>query len=246
MDDSAGPYAGAMDSVAPDVSLLAAEFVDSAFPAAEGVVLAGSSASGRSAPTSDVDLLLIGPDHMFDHGRTSMAAAYEHAGRLVEVFAYTPDGYREWADREIAAHRPVILVMARDGLVLRASPELTAVRAWATQTLAAGPPLDQHALDVRRYLVSALLDDVSDAQDPGERSLLLADAFRSLAELALLAHGCWLGSGKWLIRRLREWDPHVEGRLSGALTAGDVATFVQQADELLTPLGGRLQAGMVR
>jgi hypothetical protein len=106
--------------------------------------------------------------------------------------------------------------------------------------------IDQRALDVRRYLVSALLDDVSDAKDAGERCILLADAFTSLAELLLLAHGCWLGSGKWLMRRLREWDEGVAQRLSTALVTGDVPSFVQHADELLVPLGGRLQAGLVR
>lgn len=45
------------------------------FAAAEGVVLAGSSASGTCAPTSHLDLLLVGPDQMFDGHRTSLAAA---------------------------------------------------------------------------------------------------------------------------------------------------------------------------
>ena len=230
----------------PDVLRVVEAFVAERFPAAEGVVLAGSSASGMSTPTSDLDLLLLGPESMFEHGRTSMAAAHEHAGRLVEVFAYTPSSYWTWAAREVAGHRPVILVMLRDGLALRETPEVVALRESATQTLEGGPTVDQHALDVRRYMVSALLDDVSDALDPGERCLLLADAFRSLAELLLLAHGCWLGSGKWLLRRLREWDADVADVLSSAFANGDVGSFVWHADDLLAPLGGRLQAGMVR
>lgn len=239
-------YADAVSPVRFEVSLLIDSFVSRVFPAAEGVVLAGSIAAGTATPTSDVDLLLIGPEQMFDEERTSLAAMYEDAGRLIEVFAYTPSTYRTWAASEVAAHRPVILVMLSEGLVLRESPELLELREWATQTVDSGPMIDQHALDVRRYMVSALLDDVSDAQDAGERCILLADAFRSLAELVLLAHGCWLGSGKWLMRRLREWDAGVAQHLSAALVAGDVASFVQHADELLAPLGGRLQAGMVR
>jgi hypothetical protein len=94
--------------------------------------------------------------------------------------------------------------------------------------------------------VSALLDDLGDAEDAGERAVLLADAFRSLSELLLLVHGQWLGSGKWLLRRLRAWDRPVADRLVGAVATGDVPGFVQLADELLMPLGGRLQAGLVR
>lgn len=232
----------------PDADLLRVvdSFVAERFPAADGVLLAGSSAAGTSTLTSDLDLLLIGPEPMFEPGRTSLAAMEEHAGRLVEVFAYTPDTFRAWAAREVADHRPVILVMLRDGLVLRQSPEVAALRDWASQTLAQGATIDQHALDLRRYRVSALLDDVGDAQDPVERAVLLADAFQGLAELLLLAHGRWLGFGKWLVRRFREWDDDVATRLGNALAAGDVTTFVAEADALLAPLGGRLQAGMVR
>lgn len=235
-----------MNQVDPEALRTANSFVASRFPAADGVVLAGSTAAGTSTPTSDLDLLLLGPEQMFDDGRSSLAATHEHGGRLVEVFAYTPTSYRGWAEREISSFRPVILVMLRDGVVLRESVVLTELRDWATTVLAAGPSIDQHALDVRRYMVSALLDDLADSIEPDERILVLAEAYRALVELLLLAHGRWLGSGKWLVRRLREWDVVVAGRLGEALATGDVDAFVSCADELMTPLGGRLQAGMVR
>ncbi len=235
-----------MTSADPAVRCLAEAFVAERFPAADGVVLGGSAATGTTTATSDVDLLLVGPAEMFEHGRTSLAAAYEHADRLVEVFAYTPKTYRTWAERELDGHRPVILVMLRDGVVLRESAEVAALRDWAREALDRGPSITPHALDVRRYMVSALLDDLGDARDPGERSLLLAEAFRALAELLLLAHGRWLGSGKWLLRRLREWDSAVTQVLVDVFVAGDVPGFIRRAEELLAPLGGRLQAGMVR
>jgi hypothetical protein len=106
--------------------------------------------------------------------------------------------------------------------------------------------IERHALDLRRYAVSALLDDLADADDPGERALLLADAFTGLSELLLLTQRQWLGSGKWLLRRLRTWEPAVADQLIGAFASGDRALFLQVADDLLAPLGGRLQAGVIR
>lgn len=230
----------------PQIRRLVDHLVAARFPGATGVVLAGSTVTGTSTPTSDVDLLVLGPDAMFDDGRTSLAATVEESGRLVELFAYTPEAYREWAGREVAAHRPVILAMLRDGLVLRSDAAVAELRAWATGVLAAGPVVDLHALDLRRYRVSGTLDDLADARDPLERAVLLAEAFHGLAELLLLAHGQWLGHGKWLVRRLREWDTEVADTLGGAVVAGDVASFVTEADTLLAPLAGRLQAGMIR
>ncbi|WP_187291329.1 nucleotidyltransferase domain-containing protein [Cellulomonas flavigena] len=230
----------------PEIRRLVDHVVATRFPAATGVVLAGSTATGTSTPTSDVDLLVLGPGAMFDDGRTSLAATVEESGRLVELFAYTPQAYREWAAQEVAAHRPVILAMLRDGMVLRSDAGVDELRAWATGLLAAGPVVDPHALDLRRYRVSGTLDDLADARDPLERAVLLAEAFHGLAELLLLAHGQWLGHGKWLVRRLRECDAEAADSLGRAVVAGDVGSFVTEADTLLAPLGGRLQAGMVR
>lgn len=230
----------------PQIRRLVDGLVAARFPGATGVVLAGSTAAGTSTATSDVDLLVLGPAATLGDGRTSLAATVEESGRLVELFAYTPDAYREWAAREVADHRPVILVMMRDGLVLRADSVVDELRAWAAEVLDAGPTVDPHALDLRRYRVSTTLDDLADARDSLERAVLLSDAFHGLAELLLLAHGHWLGHGKWLVRRLRAWDADAADPLGRTVVAGDVEAFITEADLLLAPLGGRLQAGMVR
>ncbi|RHA42295.1 hypothetical protein D1825_07525 [Cellulomonas rhizosphaerae] len=240
------PRLARVKTISAELLGLANGFVADRFPSAVGAVLAGSSAAGTSTSTSDLDLVVLCPEESFDGEDASLAATYEHASRLVEVFAYTPDAYRRWAGRELAAHRPVILAMLTEGVILRSGSELVELRAWADGVLAAGPTIEPHALDQRRYSVSALLDDLTDAEDPGERALLLAEAFRALSELLLVAHGCWLGSGKWLLRRLRAWDGSVADRLTEAFVAGHAVAFVRMADELLAPLGGRLQAGMVR
>lgn len=229
-----------------DIVRRVAALVGARFPAAGGVVVGGSSATGGTTPTSDIDLLLVGPPEMLSDGRTSLAAAYEQDGRLVEVFAYTPDAYREWAERERSAHRPVILGMLADGVVLRGEAYLADLRAWAAEVVDAGPGVDPHDLDVRRYLLSALLDDLADASDPTEAAYLTAQTYEALAGFLLLAHGRWLGTGKWLVRRLREWDADVAAELGAALGAGDATAMVALADRAIAPFGGRLQAGMVR
>ena len=246
LDSGGVPYAASVSSIDAAVLRLAADFVAARFPAAEGVVLGGSSASGTTTPTSDLDLLLLGPEEMFDGDGSSLAATYEHEGRLVEVFAYTSASYRVWAEREVAGHRPVILVMLTEGVVLRGGTGMAQLRRWAAETLAAGPTLDQHALDLRRYMVSALLDDLTDATDPTEVAVLMAAMFEALAEFLLLAHGRWLGSGKWLVRRLHAWDADIARGLGEALVAGDRGALIDRAHSLLEPFGGPLQAGMVR
>ncbi len=62
------------------------------------------------------------------------------------------------------------------------------------------------------------------------------------AELALLADGYWLGSGKWLLRELRENNPVLAERLIAAM--GDPDRLTDVADDVLGRSGGRLWAGL--
>jgi predicted nucleotidyltransferase len=83
-------------------------FVDTRFPEAAAVVVGGSAASHNRTATSDIDLLIIGPDQMFEQGRDSLAAMYQFDGELFEVFAYTRDGFDRWAEHGLTDFNPVL------------------------------------------------------------------------------------------------------------------------------------------
>ncbi|WP_309133725.1 nucleotidyltransferase domain-containing protein [Cellulomonas sp.] len=235
-----------MNPVPPHVRRIAEDVLAARLPAADTVVVAGSSAAGTSTATSDVDLLVLGPDAMLPDGSGSAAFTDERDGRPVEVFAYTAAGYREWAGREVEDCRPVVLVMLATGVPVRTGPSCAGLRAWAADVLDAGPRVDRAALDTRRYHLTALVDDLADATDPAESAVLRATVVTSLAELLLLAHGRWLGYGKWLVRRLRAWDADVADALGAALAAGDTEQVLAVARPQLERLGGPLRAGFVR
>ncbi len=61
------------------------------------------------------------------------------------------------------------------------------------------------------------------------------------AELALALAGHWGGSGKWLLRELRDADPALARRLVSAI--GEPARLTAAADEVLGRAGGRCWAG---
>ena len=64
---------------------------------------------------------------------------------------------------------------------------------------------------------------------------------RETAELALLIRGSWLGSGKWLLRKLRAAQPALAEELIEA--RDDPARPASLADGVLALAGGRLWAG---
>ncbi|HET8927261.1 MAG TPA: nucleotidyltransferase domain-containing protein [Microbacterium sp.] len=224
---------------------LAERFVAARFPSVDIAVVGGSTSRGTRTATSDIDLLLIG-DHAVTDGRTSLAATYAFEGEPIEVFAYTPAAFEEWAQSGLAQFRPVILDLLLEGTPLRDTPALRDLRIHWRPIFDAGPSAEQHELDLRRYAVTDLIDDLRDAADDLERAVIAFTLFKRLAELLLISNGCWIGTGKHLPRRLREWDAERTEALAQPLLARDFDAFAGQAARELELLGGRLQTGFVR
>ncbi len=224
---------------------LAERFTAEHFPRASTVVIGGSTSRGSRTRTSDIDLLLIG-DGLLPGGEISAALTLEFEGEIFEVFAYTPEGFREWAERSIAQHRPVIVHMLVEGVLVRGGKEVDALRGRWRARLAAGPSVDDHELEFRRYVITDVLDDLRDATDPLERQVLAATLFDRTAELMLLAAGRWIGTGKYLPRRLRELPATRVDAIALPYLRGEMDAFADAVENELVAAGGRMQAGFVR
>ncbi|WP_282846925.1 nucleotidyltransferase domain-containing protein [Microbacterium oxydans] len=229
-----------------DHAELAERFVASAYPMADIAIVAGSTARGARTPTSDIDLLLIGDALFSGTSKTGEAATHEFEGEVFEVFAYTPEGFEEWANRGIEQGRPVIVHMLMEGVPIRASTSLSGLRARWEPILAAGPSLEPAESRLRRYMITDLLDDLRDATDALERQIVAGLLFERIAELMLLDAGRWTATGKWLPRRLRDLSDSRAERLSAPLLAGDLTAFADRVEDELMRAGGRVQAGFVR
>ncbi|GAA5149129.1 hypothetical protein GCM10025768_11850 [Microbacterium pseudoresistens] len=209
-------------------------------------IMAGSTARGERTRTSDIDLLVIG-EGLFaqaDQGSAATCEAFE--GEIVEVFAYTPAAFETWAQRDLDQFRPVVVNMLLDGVVVRGSEELVALRARWDASRAAGPVIDPHELDLRRYIVTDLLDDLRDATDAAERLVVAGALFERTAQLMLLRDRRWVATGKHLPRVLRAMDAARAEALIAPLLSGDSTRFADAVEDELMRAGGRLQTGFVR
>ncbi len=228
-----------------DYLALAERFIAERFPGAEIAILAGSTARGERTTTSDIDLLLIG-DRLLSDGAASHAATHAFEGEAFEVFAYSREGFAEWAQRSIAGHRPTVVHMLVEGVPLRRSDDLDAFRSvWAAR-LDAGPDVTSTELAFRRYQLTDVIDDLRDADDPLERHLLATLTFEKTAELMLITAGDWIGAGKQLPRRLRRLDAARADALAAPLLADQFDLLADAAERELERAGGRLREGFVR
>ena len=208
------------------------------FPDARAAFLGGGVLSARRTPTSDLDIVVL-----FRGAPAPYRESLIWRSWPVEVFAQRTDTIGDWFAKDAARRRPSLARMCSDGVILADTDGSgLAVREQAKAVLAAGPPpMEPGELDRRRYGLSDLLDDLTGSTDPGETAIICWNILQEAAELALLLDGCWLGSGKWLLRELRAAEPRLADDLIDARE--DPARLASLAEGVLASAGGRLWAG---
>lgn len=217
------------------------------FPDAQAAWLGGSIVRGDATATSDLDItvLLTGPPAPFRDTRRFEAWP-------VELFVHTDASLAHYRAQDLVRRQPTLMrlvgesvvLLDRDGAGVRLQED-------CLRQLAAGPGAMPHnEVDVLRYAVTNLVDDLTPDVDPRERTAVVTLLWSSAAGLVLAAHGRWTGTGKGLVRELVSLDDHLRTawttRLDVGLraaVAGDVEDLVVVAAEVLDLVGGRLLEG---
>ncbi|MBB6628293.1 nucleotidyltransferase domain-containing protein [Nocardioides sp. KIGAM211] len=216
------------------------------FPEARAAWLGGSVVLGGATPTSDLDVTVVLGEAVVH--RESLT----YSGWPVELFVHTEDSVRHFVAKDLARRRPTMARLVGEGVVLVDADGLGASLAQECRAvLAAGPAATTPAaLDLQRYALTDLLDDLAGGADPAVLGATAVATWQAVAELRLATGGRWSGSGKWLARELAAYDLDAGTayavRLHEALVAavsGATAGLVALADEVLAPVGGRLWSG---
>jgi len=217
------------------------------FPGARGAWLAGSVVSGQATATSDLDItvLLPGPPAPF---RQSL----EYDGWPVELFVHTRESIARWIEKDLERRRPTLVRLISSGVVLvDTEGAAVALAEECAMILAAGPgPLSAAERDSLRYALTDLLDDLADCTDPVTAAALAFATWEQAARLLLALDGRWWGTGKWLVRELRDHDAARGSSYAIRLHAGLVAAVERDpvlltvvVEEILDATGGRLWVG---
>jgi hypothetical protein len=221
----------------------AATFVADRFPNALAGFLGGSAATARRTSTSDLDIVVAIQD-----GAEPFRETTTFDGWLVELFVHTAASFEYFWDLDAGNRRPPLLRMCSEGIQLfSVEGAAERIRSEASRRLEAGPrALDELEWAARRYALSDLLDDLRGSL-PGPELTFIANAvLTATCEMALLATGGWLGTGKWLARELEQVDAGLLQQLvsahTGAVT-GYGGGLLALAGQVLDGVGGPLSAG---
>lgn len=242
--DVAQPYSTQPLSVPPTDAALGV--VARRWPSAIAVILAGSAGAGRATATSDRDIVVLLPPH----GpvlRETLAGP-----PLTELFVHTAESWQVFVTKETSTRRSPLLHMCATGLLLRdIGGHGARLRREARHRWAAGPPpLTADESKDRRYVLTALVDDLTGGSDADELMAVGAEVFAAAGELTLLRRRKWLGRGKWLVRRWAAADPDgcsaATAGLQRLAATGDPWPLAAAATRALDLAGGRVGVGYRR
>lgn len=214
----------------------ARDLVAEQFPRASWAVVAGSVVTPERTPGSDLDVVVLIPDENAERCGAPFRASTRFRGWPVEIFAETDLALRYFYAKQRALRS---VTMAR---LVAVAGDPGRHQREAEAHMAAGPPEPtRDELDIARYALTDLLDDLTHAVDADEREVITAALWTMAAQKLLLAENRWDGRGKWLLRELRELDP-VAARDWVRARSGPEATAAF-ARTVLDRLGGPLFEG---
>jgi hypothetical protein len=214
------------------------------YPLADLVILAGSVAIGLGTPTSDLDLVVVSVQ---DEDAPFRESFTDH-GWPVEAFVHTPHSLRGFMRMDVAERRRSMPRMVSSGKVVRDGAGLAGeLRDEALRMIDAGPPApSEDELTFRRYCVTDALEDLRGDPNGDEAPVTAAQLAKQVGELQLILAGAWIGTGKWLLRELRETDPAFAHRFVSSVRAsgeGNAEALMRLAGDVLDASGGPMFDG---
>jgi hypothetical protein len=213
------------------------------FPNCHGALLAGSVVRGEATETSDLDIVI------FDKNlKTAYRESVIEFGWNIEVFVHNLTSYKEFFNSDCERARPSLPKMVSEGIVLKDTGIMEPIKQEAKDLLDNGPAEWSAAtIKVKRYFITDALDDFIGCTNRAEE-IFIANTLAELAsEFVLRTNRQWIGTSKWIVRSLRNFDEKFAGQFVEAFDifykTGDKNKVIELVDKILQPFGGRLFQG---
>ncbi|MCV9888029.1 nucleotidyltransferase domain-containing protein [Metabacillus halosaccharovorans] len=219
------------------------QFIEKYFPNCQGALLAGSVVRGEATETSDLDIVI------FDK---RLASSYRESmfdfGWAIEIFVHNLSSYKYFIDMDCKTARPSMPRMISEGNIIKDEGILQSIKKEAEDILERGPEIwSEDVIRTKRYFLTDALDDFLGSMNRAEE-IFIANTIADLVhEFVLRTNRRWIGSSKWIIRALNQYDKKFTEEFVEAFNAyyltGEKDKVVQLVDKVLEPYGGRLFEG---
>ncbi|MED1205540.1 nucleotidyltransferase domain-containing protein [Heyndrickxia acidicola] len=221
----------------------AKQFIQKYFPECEGALLAGSVVRGERTPKSDLDMIVFIKD---------LKSAYRESlidfNWPIEVFVHSLTSYQHFIEKDCKEAKPSMARMISEGIIIADNGKMKTIKREARERLEQGPePWTDEIIALKRYFITDALDDFLGSTNRGEELMIAGALAQQIHEFVLRTNGFWIGSSKWIIRSLRQYNSSFADEFVDAFDefyqTGKKEPVSRLADKVLSPYGGRLFEG---
>lgn len=218
-------------------------FIQKYFPNCQGALLAGSVVRGEATETSDLDIIVF-DQHLGSAYRESLVD-FDWA---IEVFVHNLTSYKEYFASDCERARPSLPRMVSEGIVLKDDGIIGSIKIEANFLLDKGPKeWSEQTKRMKRYFITDALDDFIGSSNRAEELFIANTLAELVSEFVLRTNGKWIGTSKWIVRSLKQYDEQFAEEFINAFDlyykTGDKQKVIQFVDYVLQPYGGRLFEG---
>lgn len=219
------------------------QFVNKYFPKCQGALLAGSVVRGEATETSDLDIVI------FDK---SLSSSYRESlkefGWDIEVFVHNLSSYKQFFKSDYERARPSLPRMVSEGIILKDTGIMGDIKKEAKELLDKGPEKwSEETIKIKRYFITDALNDFKGSSSRAEEIFIANTLAELVSEFVLRTNGQWIGSSKWVIRSLRQYNEEFANTLIEAFDSfyatGEKNKIIKLVNEVLQPYGGQLFEG---
>lgn len=218
-------------------------FIEKSFPNCQGALLAGSVVRGEATETSDLDIVVF--DNTLCSSYRESLIAY---GWAIEVFVHNLTSYKQFFEMDCKRAMPSMPKMVSEGMILKDDGIINAIKKEAIQLLNNGPEIwTDTIINTKRYFITDALEDFIGCANRAEGIFITNHLAELISEFFLRTNGQWIGSSKWVVRALKNYDEVFTTTFVDAFDTfyktGNKALVIQLVDDVLKPFGGRLFEG---
>lgn len=218
-------------------------FIDEFSPQCQGAILAGSVVRGEATDTSDLDIVI------FDN---KISSSYRESliqfGWPIEVFVHNLTSYQSYFDSDVERARPSLPRMVAEGIILKDEGIVESIKIEAKKLLDKGPAeWSEETINFKRYFLTDTLDDFIGCKNRAEEIFIANQLAELASEFLLRTNRQWIGSSKWIVRALKQYDELFASRFVDAFDnyyrTGEKENVIKIVEEILAPFGGTLFEG---
>ncbi|KRG11499.1 nucleotidyltransferase domain-containing protein [Lederbergia galactosidilytica] len=227
----------------PAPEIAAQLVIEKRFPDCQAALLAGSVVRGEATSTSDLDIVI------FEQKLTSSyRESFIDFGWYIECFVHNLSSYKKFFESDCKSAKPSMPKMVSEGIVLRGAPIIKTIKKEANDLLKKGPDKwSKETIDMKRYFLTDVLDDFKGCSKREEAIFLVNTLAELTIEFILRMNRQWIGSSKWTIRALKNFDEDLAKDFILALETfyqkNEKGKIIQFVEEAIAPYGGLLFAG---